>query len=115
MDERRYRIREVSEAVGVPDHVLRQWEDRFPQLRPKRDRRNQRLYSERDVAIARRIKELMRDERMRGDGVSRALTRELAGEAPPKTRRDAAELLDRIEAEARSLLDVLDAPSSEVD
>jgi DNA-binding transcriptional MerR regulator len=107
------RIREVSEAVGVPDYVLRQWEERFPQLRPKRDRRNQRVYSERDVAIARRIKELLRDERMTGDGAVRALARELAGESPPKTRQEATELLDRIEAEARALLDLLDEPAEE--
>ncbi len=113
MDERRYRIREASEAVGVPDHVLRQWEVRFPQLRPKRDRRNQRLYTERDLSIARRIKELLRDERMTGDGASRALARELTGEAPPKTRRDAADLVDRIETEARSLLDLLDTPAGD--
>jgi DNA-binding transcriptional MerR regulator len=97
--------------VGVPVHVLRQWEERFPQLRPKRDRRNQRVYTDRDVAIARRIKELLRDERMTGDGAGRALTRELSGEAPPKTRQEAIDLLDRIEAEARALLDLLDTPA----
>ncbi len=105
----------MCDALGVPDHVLRKWEKRFPQLRPKRDRRNGRVYSERDLAIARRIKELLRDEQMTGDGAVRALARELAGEAPPKTRGDAADLLDRIETEARTLLDLLDEPADTKD
>jgi DNA-binding transcriptional MerR regulator len=88
--------------------VLRDWEKRFTQLRPKRDRRNQRVYTERDLTIARRIRELMRDERMTARGAGRALARELAGEAPPKTRHETAELIDRIESQARSLLELLD-------
>lgn len=111
LDERRYGIREVSEAVDVPVYVLRQWEERFPPLRPKRDRNGRRAYIERDLAVVRRIKELLRDERMTTAGANRALARELDGDAPPKTRHEAAELLDRIEAEVRSLLDSLDEPA----
>lgn len=109
LDDRRYRISEVSEQVGVPVHLLRQWEDRFPPLRPKRDRANRRVYTERDVAIARRIKELLRSDKMTSEGAAKVLAQELRGEAPPKTRHEALELLDRMESEIRGMLDILDS------
>lgn len=107
-EERRYGMAEASELVGVAPHVLRQWEERFPNLRPRRNRSGQRIYGERDIAVARRIKELLREEKLTGDGASKALARELRGEAPPKTRHEALEVLDRIDAELRSMLDTLD-------
>ncbi len=107
-EEQRYSMAEASQHIGVAPHVLRQWEARFPNLRPKRNRSGQRIYTERDLAVARRIKELLREEKLTGDGASKALARELRGEAPPKTRHDALEMLDRIDAELRSMLDTLD-------
>jgi len=109
---RQYGMAEASELVGVAPHVLRQWEARFPDLRPKRNRSGQRIYAERDIAVARRIKELLREEKLTGDGASKALARELRGEAPPKTRHDAMEVLDRIDAELRAMLDTLDGHSA---
>lgn len=108
-DDRRYRISEVSELVGVPAHVLRQWEERFPPLNPKRNRTGQRVYSSQDVAIAQRIRELLRDEKMTGDGAAKVLAQELRGEGRPRTKREALALLDAIESEIRGLLDRLDA------
>jgi len=109
LDASRLGITEASELVGVAPHVLRQWEERFPQFRPKRDRAGRRTYGERDIAVARRIKELMRDEKLTGEGALKALARELRGEAPPKTRHEAIETIDRIDNEIRSMLDLLDA------
>lgn len=108
LDDRRYGISEVSEIVGVPVHVLRQWEERFAPLRPKRDRANRRVYTDRDVAVARRIKELVRGEKMTTEGAAKVLAKELRGEGRPKTRHEALELLDRMEAKIRGMLDVLD-------
>ena len=112
-DDRRYGMTEASELVGVPAHVLRQWEVRFPDFRPKRNRAGKRIYAERDIAVARRIKELLREEKLTGDGASKALARELRGEAPPKTRHDALEVIDRIDDEIRSMLDTLDGYSDD--
>ena len=107
-EDKRYGMAEASELLGVAPHVLRQWEARYPNLRPKRNRSGQRIYTERDLAVARRIKELLREEKLTGDGASKVLARELRGEAPPKTRHEALEMLDRIDAELRSMLDTLD-------
>lgn len=114
-EERRHGMAEASELVGVAPHVLRQWEDRFAQFRPKRDRAGRRAYSEKDIAVARRIKELLREEKLTGEGVAKALARELRGEAPPKTRHEAIEVLDRIDAEIRAMLEALDGYESEDD
>lgn len=107
-ENRRYRISEVSDMVGVPSHVLRQWETRFTQLKPKRDRANRRYYLPEDVEIARRIKELLRNEKLTSRGASRRLSQELFGEGRPRTNREARELIDKIENEVRAMRDILD-------
>jgi len=97
----------------VPVHVLRQWEQRFPSLKPGRDRANRRIYTAQDLAVAQRIRELLRDEKLTGEGAAKVLAQELRGERRPKTRREALALLDQIEAEIRSILDRLDAYEDE--
>jgi DNA-binding transcriptional MerR regulator len=41
--------------VGCEPSALRFWEKKFPQLNPKRDSRNRRRYTERDIEIIRKI------------------------------------------------------------
>ncbi|HIJ64766.1 MAG TPA: MerR family transcriptional regulator [Candidatus Hydrogenedentes bacterium] len=108
LENRRYGISEVCRLVDVPAHTLRQWESRFPQLKPKRDRANRRYYTPADINVIRRIKQLLRHEGMTTRGASRALSQELYGQGRPKTRQEAIDLLDEIEAEVRALLDLLD-------
>lgn len=55
-------IREVSEALGVPQHVLRFWETRFPQLKPLQRGGNRRYYRPADVALAAALKRLLHEE-----------------------------------------------------
>ena len=108
LEDRYYAISEVSEITHVPIHVLRQWEDRFTQLKPKRSRTNRRQYTLRDIAIVQRIKQLHRQEKRGTTGVRRQLTMEMEGIGKPKTRQEARDLVDKIAAEARALLAVLD-------
>ncbi|MBL7650024.1 MAG: MerR family transcriptional regulator [Candidatus Hydrogenedentes bacterium] len=107
--ERRMSIGEVSELTDVPVHVLRQWEEKITQLNPKRDRANRRYYLEKDVAIVRRIKHLVRHEKMGLEGVKIRIAQELHGEGRPRTRREAIDLVDRIEAEIRAMQALLDS------
>ena len=46
---------EVAEMVGCEPSALRFWEKKFPQLNPKRDARNRRRYTERDIEIIKKI------------------------------------------------------------
>tara|TARA_R110001592_G_scaffold116981_4_gene318652 strand:+ start:494 stop:841 length:348 start_codon:yes stop_codon:yes gene_type:complete len=107
--ERRLRISEVSEMTGVAIHLLRQWEEKIPQLKPRRDRANRRYYLEKDIAIIRRIKHLVRHEKMALDGVKIRIAQELHGEGRPRTRQEAIDLVDRIESEVRGMLKLLDS------
>ena len=108
-DGRYYRISEVSELTGVPTHVLRQWEDRFRQLKPNRNRANRRRYTAADIEIVRRIKQLLWIEKMTTEGARRRLAEELRGEGRPQTRQEAIELIDAIEREVRDMIDLLDS------
>ena len=111
-DDRRYSISEVSELTGVEQYVLRQWESRFPQLKPKRTRAGRRWYAATDISIVRRIKYLLWHEGLTTEGAVKRLDQELHGHGRPQTSEEALRLLDKIEAEARSLLDLLDSLKS---
>ncbi len=106
--ERRYNIREVSELIAVKEYVLRQWEERFPQLRPKRDSANRRYYLAEDIEIARRIKQLLWYDKMTTEGARTRLSQELRGEGRPRTKKETLELIEKIDAEIREMLDLLD-------
>ena len=108
LQDRRYSIAEVSEMVGVPAYVLRQWEKQVPELRPRRDRANRRYYLPDDIGIARRIYELTRRDKLTLAGARKRIIEELRGEGRPQTRQEAIDLADKIEAEVRRLLDLLD-------
>lgn len=43
----------------VKPHVLRYWEQEFPQLRPAKRRGNRRYYKQQDVQVVRDIRELL--------------------------------------------------------
>lgn len=58
-----YSITEVSKIVGEEQHVLRYWEREFPQLRPQKNRAGNRVYTQRDLAVLRVIRRLLRSER----------------------------------------------------
>jgi DNA-binding transcriptional MerR regulator len=53
-----YSVSEVSNIVGVHPHVLRQWENKFPDLKPAKSKSGRRLFKENDIELIRRIKKL---------------------------------------------------------
>ena len=60
--KRYFTIGEVSELCAVKPHVLRYWEQEFPQLKPVKRRGNRRYYQRQDVLIIRQIRSLLYDE-----------------------------------------------------
>lgn len=66
-------ISELAGELGVPQHILRYWETRFPQLRPLQRAGNRRYYRPDDVALARRIHHLLNSEGYTIRGVQRVL------------------------------------------
>lgn len=57
--KRYFTIGEVSELCGVKPHVLRYWEQEFPQLKPVKRRGNRRYYQRHDVVLIRQIRNLL--------------------------------------------------------
>ena len=76
-------IGEVSAELGVPQHILRYWETRFPQLRPLQRAGNRRYYRPADLALVRRIDSLLNCEGYTVRGVQQLLERDEAETAPP--------------------------------
>jgi DNA-binding transcriptional MerR regulator len=66
-------IGELASDLGVPQHILRYWETRFPQLKPLQRAGNRRYYRPDDVALARRIHSLLNQEGYTIRGVQQLL------------------------------------------
>jgi DNA-binding transcriptional MerR regulator len=66
-------IGELSQELGVAQHILRYWETRFPQLRPMQRAGNRRYYRPADVELARRINRLLNHEGYTVRGVQKLL------------------------------------------
>lgn len=57
--KRYFTIGEVSDLCAVKPHVLRYWEQEFPQLKPLKRRGNRRYYQRQDVILIRQIRSLL--------------------------------------------------------
>lgn len=61
-NKRYFTIGEVGFLCSVKPHVLRYWEQEFPQLKPSKRRGNRRYYQRDDVLMIREIRGLLYDE-----------------------------------------------------
>jgi DNA-binding transcriptional MerR regulator len=73
-----YKIGEACKALDIQPYVLRYWETEFPALSPNKSRSGQRVYSEKELGIIRRIKELLYEEGYTIAGAKKKLEAELA-------------------------------------
>ena len=69
-------ISEVAEDLDLPQHVLRFWETRFPQIRPLKRGGGRRYYRPDDVELLRGIRHLLYGEGYTIRGVQRILKEE---------------------------------------
>ncbi|MFT6372984.1 MAG: DNA-binding transcriptional MerR regulator [Gammaproteobacteria bacterium] len=60
--KRYFTIGEVALLCDVKPHVLRYWEQEFPQLKPVKRRGNRRYYQRHDVLLIRQIRSLLYEE-----------------------------------------------------
>ncbi|HLL30788.1 MAG TPA: MerR family transcriptional regulator [Allosphingosinicella sp.] len=110
-------IGELASELDVPQHILRYWESRFPQLKPLQRAGNRRYYRPADVALARRIHRLLNRDGYTIRGVQQLLA---SGEgdsgkavAPPPEPAQASSQsafpLEQLKAIRRTLAEALDA------
>ncbi|WP_291524867.1 MerR family transcriptional regulator [Acidithiobacillus sp.] len=61
-EKRYFSISEAALLCGVKAHVLRYWEQEFPQLSPLKRKGNRRYYQRHDLLLARQIRALLYGE-----------------------------------------------------
>ena len=66
-------ISEVSDDLHIPQHVLRFWETKFPQLKPLKRGGGRRYYRPEDIALLRRVSDLLYTQGYTIKGVQRLL------------------------------------------
>jgi len=77
-------ISEVAQELEVPQHVLRFWESRFPQVKPLKRAGGRRYYRPDDVVLLRRIRQCLYDQGYTIKGVQKLLREgALKNEMPP--------------------------------
>jgi DNA-binding transcriptional MerR regulator len=102
--KRYFTIGEVSELCSVKPHVLRYWEQEFPQLKPVKRRGNRRYYQRQDVLLIRQIRSLLYEQGYTIGGARQRMT-----EAPADDTGDAqyADLIKHMIVELEDVLKVL--------
>ena len=76
-EKRLYKIGEVCRMADVQPYVLRYWETEFPALAPNKSGGGQRLYTQREIDIILRIKQLLYSEGFTIAGAKKKLDAEL--------------------------------------
>lgn len=101
-------ISEASEAVGLPAHVLRFWEDRLSFIKPVKSTGGRRFYRPRDLQVLKAVRRLHHEQKLSLDRVQALYRRE--GLAPFLTQGAEGErlqvALNRLAA-AKTRLDAL--------
>jgi DNA-binding transcriptional MerR regulator len=95
--KRYFTIGEVSELCGVKPHVLRYWEQEFPQLKPLKRRGNRRYYQRQDVLVIRQIRALLYDQGFTIGGARNRLDGEEAREDVTQTQQLSRQLRGELE------------------
>ena len=68
-----YTIGEVAAILEIPTYVLRFWETEFNELKPSKNYKGHRYYTNKDLEIAKIIKKLMHEELYTLEGARRKL------------------------------------------
>ena len=101
--KRYFTIGEVSELCQVKPHVLRYWEQEFPQLKPVKRRGNRRYYQRHDVIMIRQIRSLLYEQGFTIGGARQKLDGEDAQEDKSKSHQIIRQLLAELEEVAQIL------------
>lgn len=101
--KRYFTIGEVSELCAVKPHVLRYWEQEFPQLKPVKRRGNRRYYQRQDVLVIRQIRSLLYDDGFTIGGARQRLT----GEEAKSDVSQSQQIIKQLRLELEQVLKIL--------
>jgi len=93
----------VSELCAVKPHVLRYWEQEFPDLKPVKRRGNRRYYQRHDVMLIRQIRSLLYEQGFTIGGARQ----QLAGEEAKEDVSQSQQVIKQLRTELESLLKIL--------
>lgn len=103
--KRYFTIGEVSDLCDVKPHVLRYWEQEFPELKPAKRRGNRRYYQRHDVMLVRQIRGLLYEQ---GYTIGGARQR-LSGDEAKDDTNQSQQLVKQMRVELEEILDILKA------
>ena len=101
--KRYFTIGEVSELCAVKPHVLRYWEQEFPQLKPIKRRGNRRYYQRHDVIMIRQIRGLLYEEGFTIGGARQ----KLSGESAKDDVSQSHQIVRQLRSELEEILKIL--------
>jgi DNA-binding transcriptional MerR regulator len=101
--KRYFTIGEVSDLCAVKPHVLRYWEQEFPQLKPVKRRGNRRYYQRQDVLVIRQIRSLLYEEGFTIGGARQRLT----GEEAKSDVSQSQQIIRQVRTELEEVLKLL--------
>ena len=101
--KRYFTIGEVSELCAVKPHVLRYWEQEFPQLKPVKRRGNRRYYQRQDVLIIRQIRSLLYEQGFTIGGARN----QLSGEDAKTDVSQSQQIVKQLRSELEEVLRIL--------
>ncbi len=102
-NKRYFTIGEVSELCQVKPHVLRYWEQEFPDLEPVKRRGNRRYYQRHDVMLIRQIRSLLYEEGYTIGGARQ----HLSGEAARDDNTQSQQLIRQLRTELEEVMRIL--------
>ena len=102
--KRYFTIGEVSDLCAVKPHVLRYWEQEFPNLKPVKRRGNRRYYQREDVILIRQIRSLLYDQ---GYTIGGARQRMVGEDSNGGSDSDYKTMLRQMISELEDVLEVL--------
>jgi DNA-binding transcriptional MerR regulator len=101
--KRYFTIGEVSELCQVKPHVLRYWEQEFPQLKPVKRRGNRRYYQRHDVLMIRQIRSLLYEQGFTIGGARQ----QLSGETAKEDLQQSQQIIKQLRSELEEVLQIL--------
>ena len=96
-NKRYFTIGEVGELCDVKPHVLRYWEQEFPDLNPVKRRGNRRYYQRHDVMLIRQIRSLLYEQGYTIGGARQQLSGESAQDDSSQTKQVVQQLVTELE------------------